>query len=97
MLDFLKEHNIDDEVIKRIEKENSKANIYNLYCNSLEVIKILEYFRRLNINSIFDLLIYRIEIFFNSYEDILELFSKYDINSLVLQINNDFTCIDEIN
>ena len=97
MLEFLKEYGVSDNVIKMIEKENSRANIYNLYCNIEEVDKILNYFRSLNINCINDLLIYRIQIFFNSYDDILKCFSKYNITSLVEKINEDFTIIDEIN
>ena len=97
MLDFLKDCGIDDTVIAKIEKENSRANIYNLSCNSSEAIKILEYLKRLNIDCIEELLIYRIELFFNSYDDMLERFSKYDINNLVKRINDDFITIDEIN
>lgn len=97
MLDFLKEYNLLDTTIKKIENENSEANIYNLYCNMEEVGKILNYFRSLNINCIDDLLVYRINLFFNSYDDILKYFSKYNITSLVDKINEDFTIIDEIN
>lgn len=97
MLEFLKEYNISDNVIKMIEKENSRANIYNLSCNIGEVGKILNYFKSLNINCINDLLVYRIQIFFNCYEDILECFSKYNVTSLVGKINEDFTIIDQIN
>lgn len=97
MLEFLKEYNISDNTIKMIEKENSQANIYNLFCNMDEVFKILNYFKELNINCISDLLIYRIQIFFNSYEDILACFSKFNVLELVEKINDDFTIIDEIN
>ena len=97
MLEFLKEYGISDNIIKMIEKENSRANIYNLSCNMEEVGKILDYFKSLNINCINDLLVYRIQIFFNCYEDILECFSKYNITSLVEKINEDFAIIDEIN
>lgn len=96
MLEFLKEYNISDNVIKMMKKENSRANIYNLSCNMEQVGKILNYFKELNINCINDLLIYRIQIFFNSYEDILECFSKYNITSLVEKINEDFTIIDDL-
>ena len=97
MLDFLIEYGISDRVINKIEHVNSRAYIYYLYCNCDAVIKILKYFNELKINSIDELLIYRIEIFFNSLEDITKSFSKYDINYLVEQINNDFSFIDEIN
>lgn len=97
MLDFLKEYNISDLTIKKIEKENSRANIYNLSCNKDEVIKILNYFRKLALNCIDELLIYRIELFFNSYEDILNCFSNYDIKDLAIKLNENYMFIDEIN
>lgn len=97
MLDFLRECDISSNVIQKIEKENSKANIYNLCCNLEEVLKIVNYFKMLNINCIDELLIYRISFFFNSYEEIIKLFSKYNILDLVEKINEDYMVIDEIN
>lgn len=97
MLGFLKEYNVSDITIKKIERENAYANVYNLSCNVDEVGKIINYFRNLGIKCINDLLIYRIEIFFKSYDDILKCFSKYNCDLLVEKLNEDFTIMDEIN
>lgn len=96
MLEFLKKYDISDSVIKKIEKENSSANIYNLNCNEEEVCSIIEYLKELNIVCIDDLLIYRIDVFFGSLDDLKKIFSKYEINSLVQALNNDYSIINEI-
>ena len=78
MLDFLKECNVSISIIENIKKENSSANIYNLSCNQDETIKIINYLKELNITCIDDLLVYRIDLFFHSLDDIKKFFSKYD-------------------
>ena len=95
MLDFLRKYT-SDSVITKIEKENSSANIYNLNCNLEEVCKIIEYLKELEITCIDNLLIYRIDIFFRSLDDLKKLFNKYETNSLVQALNSDYTIINEI-
>jgi hypothetical protein len=96
MLEFLKNYNISDNVIKKVEKENSSANIYNLNCNLEEASLIIEYFNELGLTCIDNLLIYRIDIFFKSLDEIKKMFSKYETNSLVQALNNDYNIINEI-
>ena len=96
MLKFLEKCNISNDIMKKIEKENSSASIYNLNCNGEEVCKIIEYLNQLNITCIDDLLVYRIDVFFRSLEDLKKRFSKYEEKSLVQALNNDYSIIDEI-
>ena len=95
MLDFLRKYT-SDSVIAKIEKENSSANIYNLNCNFEEVCKIIEYLKELEVTCIDNLLIYRIDIFFRSLDDLKKIFDKYETNSLVQALNSDYTIINEI-
>lgn len=96
MIDFLKEYNISLKVIDMIKKENSGANLYNLSCNQEEIKEIINYLRGLGIICVDELLIYRIDLFFNSLDDIKKRFSKYNINDLVNSLNNDYCFIDLI-
>lgn len=96
MLDFLRKYNISEDVIKKIEKENSSANIYNFNCNEEEVCKIIEYLQGLGITCIDNLLIYRIDMFFSNFDSLKKKLSKYETNSLVQALNNDYSIINEI-
>lgn len=96
MLSFLRKCDISIDVIKMIERENSSANIYNLDCNDKEVCKIIEYLNGLNITCINELLIYKIDLFFGSLDDLKKKFSKYETNSLVQALNNDYNIINEL-
>lgn len=96
MLTFLSDLGISEQTVVKINKENSSANIYNLNCNQDEVSKIIKYFNELGILCIDELLIYRIDLFFKDFEEIKKIFSKYETNSLVNAINNDYNIINEI-
>lgn len=94
MLDFLKKCEISDEVIKDMSKVNSSANIYNFSCNQDEVVKIIEFLKKIGITCINQLLIHRIELFFDSLVDFKKIFDKEDVDSFVRSINDDYTCIN---
>lgn len=91
MLEFLKECGISQTVLNKIEEENSSSNLYNLNCNQEEVIKIVQYFTSLGINCIDQLLIYKIDLFFMSFDEINDCFSKQeDLGNFVELINEDY-------
>ena len=96
MLTFLNDLGVSEQTINKINKENSSANIYNLNCNQDEVSKIIKYFNELGILCIDELLIYRIDLFFKGFGEIKEIFSRYETNSLVNAINNDYNIINEL-
>lgn len=95
MLDFLKEVNIDDDVIKDLEKTYSEANLSTLNSHEFEVIKIINYFKELGIEYIDELLINNLEIFFCRFDEIVKKFSRYNINDLVEEINYDYMKINK--
>ena len=96
MLEFLKKSGIKDSVIYEIEKVNSSANLYNLNCNQDEVIKIIQSLRDIGINCVEKLLIYKIDLFFTSFDDFKCRYIKQDVDKFVKLINEDYMLIEEL-
>ena len=95
MIEFLNNFNLrKDTIEKLLEKETPE--LFDLNSNEEECIKIIEYLRNIGINCVDELLIYRIDLFYNSKYEVEKEFRKYNINELVSEINNDYTKIDEI-
>ena len=76
MIDFLNKCGFDELDIQEIEEANSKANLYNLNCNELDVIKMINYLREKHVDDIKVLFKDNINIFFTSYEDFVNKFEK---------------------
>ena len=95
MIEFLNNFNLrKDTIEKLLEKETPE--LFDLNSNEEECIKIIEYLRNIGINCVDELLIYRIDLFYNSKYEVEKEFRKYNINELVSEINNDYTKIDEV-
>ena len=97
MIDFLKDANITDDTIIEIMKNNNEASLFNLSCNDEDAIQIINYMRGIGITNIDELLIYRIDIFFLTFEQFIKRLSKFNIPALVNHINDDYANIDIIN
>lgn len=97
MIDFLKDANITDDTIIEIMKNNNEASLFNLSCNDEDAIQIINYMRGIGITNIDELLIYRIDIFFITFEQFIKRLSKFNIPALVNHINDDYANIDIIN
>ena len=95
MIDFLKECGISEFEIKQIEEVNSSANLYNLNCNEFDVVKMIDYLSEIGIKNIDNLLRYKIDLFFTSFEKFKFKFDKFDKKNIDL-INKDYTVIDKI-
>ena len=95
MIDFLKECGLSDLDIQEIEEFNSSANLYNLNCNELDVVKMIEYLKDKGIKNIVLLFKYRINIFFTDFEDFKLKVDKIDDKYIDL-INNNYNEIDEL-
>ena len=95
MIDFLKECGLSDIDIQEIEEFNSSANLYNLNCNELDVIKMIDYLKEKGIKNILLLLKYKINIFFTDYEDFKLKVDNIDDKYIDL-INNNYNEIDEL-
>jgi hypothetical protein len=95
MIDFLKECGLSDIDIQEIEEFNSSANLYNLNCNELDVIKMIDYLKEKGIKNILLLLKYKINIFFTDFEDFKLKVDNIDDKYIDL-INNNYNEIDEL-
>ena len=97
MIDFLKNVCISDDILIEMLKNNNEADIFDLSCNEEDAINIIKYMRNIGITNIDELLIYRIDIFFLTFEQFVKRLSKFNIPALVNLISEDYTNIDIIN
>lgn len=97
MINFLKDANITDDTIIEIMKNNNEASLFNLSCNDEDAIQIINYMRGIGITNIDELLIYRIDIFFITFEQFIKRLSKFNVPILVNLINDNYANIDIIN
>lgn len=97
MIDFLKDAGISNNVLVEIIKNNTETSIFDLSCNDEDAIEIIKYMRNIGITNIDELLIYRIDIFFLTFEQFIKRLSKFNIPALVNHINDDYANIDIIN
>ena len=93
MIDFLKECIISSYTINKLSKKYP-SQLFNLNCNKRDCIKIIEYLRSIGINNIEDLLVNKIELFYETKEDVERMFLKHNVSELVDKINNDYNEID---
>lgn len=97
MIDFLKNVGISNDVLVEMIKNNDETAIFDLSCNEEDAINIIKYMRNIGITNIDELLIYRIDIFFLTFEQFVKRLSKFNIPALVNLISEDYTNIDIIN
>ena len=95
MIDFLDNCNLKKETLKELSKKYP-SELFDLNSNEDECIEIIKYLRNIGINCVDELLLHRIDIFYNSKNEIQNKFMKYNINEVVAEINNDYTKIDEL-
>lgn len=95
MIDFLKKCGLSDIDIHEIEEFNSSANLYNLNCNELDVIQMIDYLRNKGINNISLLLKYKINMFFTNFDDFKLKVDSIDDKYIDL-INSNYNELDEL-
>ena len=95
MIDFLKECGLSDIDIQEIEEFNSSANLYNLNCNELDVLKMINYLKDKGIKNITLLLKYKINMFFTNFNDFKLKVDKIDKKYIDL-INKNYNEIEEL-
>lgn len=93
-MNYLREFDITDEVIKKIRNNNDKSIIQNLIYDEVNVGNVINYLRSINIEVIDELLISRPELFSVDCERLKTEFSKYNIEVLVNLINEDLNAIN---
>ena len=97
MIDFLKNVGISDDTLIEMLKNNNETAIFDLSCNEEDAINIINYIKNIGINNMDELLVYRMDIFFLTFEQFVKRLSKFNIPVLVNLINEDYTNIDIIN
>lgn len=94
ILDFLKKVNISDQTINYL-KENLNVNILDaLNDNQTEVLKIISLFKTIGLIPIEELLMYESHIFLKSSKRVYSELLKYDIPTIVDEINEDYFLIE---
>jgi len=81
MIDFLRDYEISEMVVKQIEDINVYENLYNFNCNQDNVIEIINYLRELNFEYIDDLLVNKLDLFFMT---ISEFKNKYNQDNVAI-------------
>jgi len=82
MIEFLNNCNLKKETIEKLlEKETPE--LFDLNSNEEECIEIIQYLRNIGIKCVDELLIYRIDLFYNSKYEIENKLKKYNINEIV--------------
>lgn len=94
MLDFLKEGNISDKTIRYINDHFSSNDIMALCANCEECLKIINMFKKIGIINIDELLINETYIFLKLSNRVYDKLFKNDIVSLVNEVNEDYTSIE---
>ena len=92
MIDFLIISGIKKQTIDKIKEES--LNVYDLSINKEECIKIITYLKIIGLKNIDEILLNNIGLFLKTKDEIVELFSKQDINHLVNLINENVSNID---
>lgn len=95
---FLEKYNFNDNDIKLIYQNNSDGIIKNINMNSNNVCLVIDYLLEIGISNdtIKDLFIHQIGIFFRRLEDIKDVFNGYEIVSIIKSLNYDVNTIDLI-
>lgn len=94
MIDFLKKCDLTDNEIKEIEEVNSDSNLYNLNSNEFDVIKMIDYLRKIGIKNIKEILMYNIDVFFNSFDEFKDRFNKKDKKIMnIINFEYDNSCL----
>ena len=95
MIEFLNKY-LDNTSINEINVKLDNTILYNLNCNMKNVLEIINYLRSIGIINIKDLIIYKTDLFLDNKDDIINLFSKFNIDDIVNKINNNYVVIDEL-
>ena len=94
MLDFLQKENISNETIDIIYNKLPSNVIETLIDNEEECLKIIKLLKSIGIKNIEDLLIYETYIFLKLSGRVADSIKEHDINTLVNDINEDYSSVE---
>ena len=97
-MNFLKEHGFNDNDIKDIIDNNYPNVIENIKLNHENVLGIIDYLLGIGIEreTIKELFMYQIGLFFKTKEEIEASFDEYEIDSIVKSLNYDADSVELI-
>jgi len=97
-MEFLMKYNITNEEISKIEEANSENTLKNIKMNLENVNAIIDYLINLGITTetLKDLFVYQIGMFFKTKPEIEQVFDEYEIDSIVKSLNYDVNTLDLI-
>ena len=94
MIYFLKDYGISENTINKLSLNPN--TVFNIDVNKKDCIEIITLLKSLEIKNIEDIMLYNLNLFFNTKEEVQEMFNKHNIKELVVSINEDFTNIDKL-
>lgn len=89
MIDYLKNYNLTEEQIKVIKENITLIQIQELELLEENVCKMLDYLKSLNINNIYNLIMYRSDLCFLELDEFKKILNNYDIALIKYIIEND--------
>ena len=92
MIDFLLISGIRIDTINKISENPS--NVFDLSANKDECVKIITFLKFIGIKNIDELLLNSLGLFFKTKDEVVNLFSKHNVEEMVTLINNDSQNID---
>lgn len=97
-MDFLKQLGYTEQDINDIKDYNYDYTLDNIIINKEKVEDIIEYLLSIGIerNTIKEIFIYQVGLFFKSKEEIKTSFDEYEIDSIVKSLNYDVNNIELI-
>ena len=96
MIDFLNYVGIDKKTIMEMKQRYTESDLYDLASNQDNCLKIIEYFKNINIKNINILLINELDLFLLTFEEMIKKLAHFNIPIFVDAINNDYLAIEEI-
>ena len=88
-MDYLKKFNLSDFDVVEIITSIDDMDITHLYVNEEKVIETLNYFDKLGIKNIKELIINKSYLLYESIDDIKSKIEALDVEDLVNQLNNE--------
>ena len=97
-MDFLKQLGYTDQDIIDIKNYNYDYIVENIIINKENVESIIEYLLSIGIerNTIKEIFMYQVGLFFKAKEEIKASFDEYEIDSIVKSLNYDVNNIELI-
>ena len=97
-MDFLKQLGYTEQDINNIKDYNYDYTLDNIIINKEKVEDIIEYLLSIGIerNTIKEIFMYQVGLFFKSRDEIKASFDEYEIDSIVKSLNYDVNNIELI-